>query len=670
MPPESDNKASEFPKNKPWKLGILAIGCILIIAIIVLVLHPGPAIQGENPVVIPPLTPAPDPRESSIAEDTTATLSPEKSGAVPVHVLEYADKPSNLISLGSLQFRISGGPSSSITHGGILYNLNAGDTVRLVIGSDTRGKIAISSERISTFAYDDVHLFINGDDKGSATVDSIMVNGYFQMVSTLILDTPAVPAWTRLDADGVANIPGISSTNRIQLINIQPYQGNLTLDNIVNTRYDGGADSYEITAATAVPVANFTGSPVHGIRPLTVRFTDHSSGNPTTWLWDFGDSNMTSSTLQNPVHLYQNAGNYTVRLTAKNAAGSNTVTKAGYISANLVTPPSAGFTASPTNGDQGLLVRFTDTSSNNPSSWLWEFGDGMTSTEQNPSHTYEGSGVFSVTLTASNAGGSSTVTRAGYISTGSVKPPVTGFTATPTTGSAGVVVRFSDTSGNTPTAWFWEFGDGGNSTLQNPAHAYTEPGTYSVRLTASNAGGSDMMTQDGYITVTVPPPYARFTGSPISGTIPLTVSFTDNSNNTPTSWLWDFGDGSTSDKKDPVHTYTTQGAHSVTLTSANAGGSSTVTRSSYIVANMITPTASFTAKPVSGIAPFAVQFTDTSTYYPTSWLWDFGDGGISSLQNPSHTYTVPGTYTVTLKVSNPVGSSSSSRANCVSVGNA
>ena len=670
MPPESDNKASEFPKNKPWKLGILAIGCILIIAIIVLVLHPGPAIQGENPVVIPPLTPAPDPRESSIAEDTTATLSPEKSGAVPVHVLEYADKPSNLISLGSLQFRISGGPSSSITHGGILYNLNAGDTVRLVIGSDTRGKIAISSERISTFAYDDVHLFINGDDKGSATVDSIMVNGYFQMVSTLILDTPAVPAWTRLDADGVANIPGISSTNRIQLINIQPYQGNLTLDNIVNTRYDGGADSYEITAATAVPVANFTGSPVHGIRPLTVRFTDHSSGNPTTWLWDFGDSNMTSSTLQNPVHLYQNAGNYTVRLTAKNAAGSNTVTKAGYISANLVTPPSAGFTASPTNGDQGLLVRFTDTSSNNPSSWLWEFGDGMTSTEQNPSHTYEGSGVFSVTLTASNAGGSSTVTRAGYISTGSVKPPVTGFTATPTTGSAGVVVRFSDTSGNTPTAWFWEFGDGGNSTLQNPAHAYTEPGTYSVRLTASNAGGSDMMTQDGYITVTVPPPYARFTGSPISGTIPLTVSFTDNSNNTPTSWLWDFGDGSTSDKKDPVHTYTTQGAHSVTLTSANAGGSSTVTRNSYIVANMITPTASFTAKPVSGIAPFAVQFTDTSTYYPTSWLWDFGDGGISSLQNPSHTYTVPGTYTVTLKVSNPVGSSSSSRANCVSVGNA
>jgi len=669
MSPESDNKKTPLPKISPRMAVAVAGAVVVIIAVVALILQPGPVTSGGAggiPAPIP-LAPAPEPFPQP---ETTAAPPLQDAGAAPVHILEYADKPSDLLTGGSIQFRVSGGTIQSITHGGTVYNLNGGDVVRLVIGMDTRGKIVTTHTWISTFAFDDVHLFINGEDKGSATVDSISVNGYDNLVSTLVLDTPATPAWTRLDADGVAIIPGISSTDRIQLINIRPYQGNLTLDNIVNTRYDGGADSYEITAATAVPVANFTGSPVHGVRSLTVRFTDHSSGNPTAWLWDFGDSNMTGSTLQNPVHLYQNAGNYTVRLTAKNAAGSNTVTKTGYISANTVTPPSAGFTATPTTGDQGLVVRFTDTSLNKPTSWLWEFGDGMTSMEQNPTHTYEGSGVFSVTFTASNAGGSSTVTRAGYISTGSVKPPVTGFTAAPTTGSAGVVVRFSDTSANTPTAWFWEFGDGGNSTLQNPAHAYTEPGTYSVRLTASNAGGSDMMTQDGYITVTVPPPYARFTGSPISGTIPLAVSFTDNSNNTPTSWLWDFGDGSTSDKKDPVHTYTTPGAHSVTLTSANAGGSSTVTRNSYIVANMITPTASFTAKPVSGKAPLAVQFTDTSTYYPTSWLWDFGDGGISSLQNPSHTYTVPGTYTVTLKVSNPVGSSSSSRANCVSVGNA
>ena len=496
--------------------------------------------------------------------------------------------------------------------------------------------------------------------------------GYDNLVSTLSLDTPSVSAWTRFEVNGVPIIPSVTNNSRIQIFNLKPHStGILNLDNRVTSYYDGGADSYLISPATVTPVASFSGTPTSGIRPLTVQFTDMSTNSPTSWLWNFGDGNTTQNNLQNPLHLYQNAGTYTVRLTAANSAGSNTITRTNYITANTMPPPVAGFTGSPTTGNQPLTVQFTDTSTNTPTSWLWNFGDGNAtgSTLQNPSHLYTAAGTYSVNLTATNAGGSNSFVRTSYITVNAIPAPVASFTATPTTGVTGVVVQLTDTSTNSPTSWLWDFGDGNTTgnTLQNPSHKYTAAGTYTVRLTATNGGGSNMATRTNYITVTIPPPYAAFTGSPVTGNVPLTVSFTDNSNNTPTSWSWNFGDGGTSAVRNPSHQYTTAGTYSVTLTAANAGGSTTATRTNYIVVTAVQPVAEFSGTPRTGVEPLTVTFTDASTNSPTSWLWDFGDGTTSTVQNPVHQYTSDGQYRVRLTATNSAGSDTESKNNYIDV---
>ncbi|WP_197061983.1 PKD domain-containing protein [Sinomonas humi] len=159
--------------------------------------------------------------------------------------------------------------------------------------------------------------------------------------------------------------------------------------------------------------------------------------------------------------------------------------------------------------------------------------------------------------------------------------------------------------------------------------------------------------------VPAPAPVASFTASPASGAAPLNVAFTDTSTGSPTSWAWDFGDGGTSTSQNPTHTYASAGTYTAKLTATNAAGSNST--SSPITVNAApAPVASFTASPTSGAAPLNVAFTDTSTGSPTSWAWDFGDGGTSASQNPSHTYSAPGTYTAKLTATNGAGSSSAS----------
>jgi len=246
-------------------------------------------------------------------------------------------------------------------------------------------------------------------------------------------------------------------------------------------------------------------------------------------------------------------------------------------------PPVANFSGNPTSGYIPLTVAFTDTSTNSPTSWSWTFGDGGTSTSQSPSHQYTTAGSYTVTLTATNAAGSDGETKTNYITANALpSPPVANFSGTPTSGTAPLTVAFTDTSTNTPTSWSWTFGDGGTSTVKNPSHQYTAAGTYTVSLTATNAGGSDGETKTNYITVSQPAPVANFTGSPTSGTAPLTVAFTDSSTNTPTSWSWTFGDSGTSTSQNPSHQYTSAGTYTVALTATNAGGSDGETKTNYI----------------------------------------------------------------------------------------
>jgi len=246
-------------------------------------------------------------------------------------------------------------------------------------------------------------------------------------------------------------------------------------------------------------------------------------------------------------------------------------------------------------------------------------------------------------------------------------PPVADFTGSPTSGCAPLTVNFTDLSTGDITSWDWDFGDDGTSTEQNPSHTYQIPGNYTVSLTVTGPSGSDTETKTDYISVTGAPT-ADFVGSPTSGTEPLTVSFSDLSTGSPTSWDWDFGDVGSSTQQNPTYEYTTAGTYTVTLTAANACGSDVIVKTDYITVNPCeAPTADFSGTPTTGCAPLTVSFTDLSIGDPTSWSWDFGDGGSSNEQNPTYEYTAQGTYTVTLMATNSCGSDGETKVDYIQV---
>ncbi len=162
--------------------------------------------------------------------------------------------------------------------------------------------------------------------------------------------------------------------------------------------------------------------------------------------------------------------------------------------------PTAAFTASPSSGTAPLTVQFTDTSAGSPTSWSWDFGDGGTSTSRNPSHTFA-AGTFSVTLRATNDGGSTSAARTISVSAAATRPTAA-FTASPSSGTAPLTVQFTDTSTGSPTSWSWSFGDGETSTSRNPSHIYTSGATFTATLTATNAAGSSSVSKA--ITVSTP----------------------------------------------------------------------------------------------------------------------------------------------------------------------
>jgi PGF-pre-PGF domain-containing protein len=184
------------------------------------------------------------------------------------------------------------------------------------------------------------------------------------------------------------------------------------------------------------------------------------------------------------------------------------------------TPVVADFTANTTTGTVPLTVQFNDTSAGDPApiSWIWDFGDGTTSTDQNPVKTYAFTGSFPVSLTASGMYGSNIKTRLSYIMV-TIPPPVADFTANTTSGLAPLTVQFTDASTGSPTMWNWTFGDlgtGNTSIAQNALHTYTKPGTYSVNLTVSNAGGNKSLIKTNYITVNPVSSSTSSTPSPVS----------------------------------------------------------------------------------------------------------------------------------------------------------
>ena len=161
----------------------------------------------------------------------------------------------------------------------------------------------------------------------------------------------------------------------------------------------------------------------------------------------------------------------------------------------MINLPVANFTASPVNGISPLTVQFNDNSSGSPSSWLWDFGDGTTSTEQNPTHNYTTAGKYNVNLTVGNTVGNDTLVQSNFITVHAYAPPVANFTMNKSWGVNNVTVQFNDTSvGQNVSSWYWDFGDGNTSADENPTHIYTTVGNYSVSLTVISPEGTSTKT--------------------------------------------------------------------------------------------------------------------------------------------------------------------------------
>jgi gliding motility-associated-like protein len=483
-----------------------------------------------------------------------------------------------------------------------------------------------------------------------------------------------------------------------------------------------------------LPSANFTSDLQSGCSPVVVKFQDLSTGNPQSWLWDFG--NGSTSTLQHPTTTYLNPGTYTVTLTATNANGSNTLRRTSYVT--VYSPPVADFRSDTLTGCFPLPVRFTDLSispgGNRIVAWQWDFGNGVTSTQQHPVITYTTAGSFAVTLKVTDDKGCSKVigrnayinvtqgvsasfsttpsvfcsapanlrfnnssTGAGALTynwdfgdgnTSSLATPSHTYTANGTynviltvsspigcsdtamreiqvggfqpdfiinnnNACPGKPVSFTNSSRPIPANVRWSFGDGATSTQQNPTHAYAAPGTYTVWMYNNYGACRDSISK--IVTITEPP-VAKFGANTTTGCHPdLTVNFTDSSSGA-SSWQWDFGDGTTSTAQNPSHTFNGYGNYNVTLIVQNANQcADTIVMSNFI--RLGKPQLAIRNLPVSGCVPYVLtpQAVITTTDPVTSVLWDFGDGTTSAVQQPTHTYTQQGTYTVKLFITTASG---------------
>jgi PKD repeat protein len=408
-------------------------------------------------------------------------------------------------------------------------------------------------------------------------------------------------------------------------------------------------------ASMSVLSSSFNFAPAAPTVGQSIQFVDTSTGDPTSWAWNFGDGS--TSTLRNPSHAYATAGAKTVVLTVTNSSSTTSASRTVTVAAAL----DAAFTYNPASPAVNQSIQFMDTSTGGPTSWSWNFGDGTTSALRSPNHAYATAGAKTVTLTVANSSGSDSVSRTVTVAAG----VVAAFSYSPAAPAVNQSVQFTDTSTGSPTSWSWSFGDGATSASRNPAHAFTAAGSYAVTLTASSATSSTSATRT--VTVTAGASVvAAFTASPAAAVEGQTVQFTDTSTGSPTAWAWDFNDGSTSGLRNPTHAFATAGSYAVTLVASNAGGSSSATKVVTVAVKPSDLSAAFTFSPGSPKIGDPVQFTDTSTGSPVVWLWDFGDGATSAVQNPSHSYSSTGSRTVTLTVSNSSGSNSASRTFTVS----
>lgn len=310
------------------------------------------------------------------------------------------------------------------------------------------------------------------------------------------------------------------------------YTPTITTNAILVVKRVSGSGTFSLVGTGPI-VANFTGAPTNGSVPLLVAFTNLSTG-ATNYLWNFGDGNFSSAT--NPANTYVTPGTYSVTLTAVGASGTNSFTRTSYIIATNPPGTLANFSGSPLSGMPPLAVTFTNTSTS-ATNFLWDFGDGQSSTATNAVHNYTNPGVFTVALTAIGNTGTNTLTRTNYITVTNFLPVTVNFAASPTNGFAPMLVTFTNLSANA-TNHLWDFGDGSFSSVLNPTHTFANAGLYTITLNSTGPGGSNSLTRVNFISVSNAPPLITAQPASLITTQGNNAAFTVSATGTALQYQW------------------------------------------------------------------------------------------------------------------------------------
>ncbi len=412
--------------------------------------------------------------------------------------------------------------------------------------------------------------------------------------------------------------------------------GNYTVT-LIARNAGGCADTLILSNLVRIarPAASFNLSSSSICAGTSVSFTNTSIG-AASYEWNFGD-NTTSTLATPPAKAYNTAGNYTIRLIAIHGSCRDTFIR----TLTVLQRPVANFTADSAAGCKvPHTVQFTN-SSTGASSYGWTFGDGGTSTQINPGHTYTTTGTRTVTLTATGPNGC-TATRTMSVPVVILTPTITAMPAGG--GCTGDTMRFTGAVSPPPypiSSYSWTFGDGGTGSGANTFHIYNTPGVYSVTLNILTVNGC-LFTRTINVNMSARPD-ASFTASPLNICVNEPVTFTNTSTGALTDF-WQFGDGIGSSSPNPVHRYQDTGTYTVRLIAFNNYCSDTVTEVDLI--RVTGPEAAFI--PVYSCTDrLSVAFTNNSVR-AVDYSWDFGDGNSSILQSPTHPYAAAGTYTVRL----------------------
>jgi len=431
-----------------------------------------------------------------------------------------------------------------------------------------------------------------------------------------------------------------------------------------------GTDSIVKTGFIAVtlpkkPVADFIANLTSIVTGSQVSFFDNSTNKPTSRKWTFDGGTPSTSTTNNASTTYNIAGTYNVKLVVSNAGGADSIIKTGYITVTIPQKPVVNFYTNTTNAIAGSNVCFHDSCLNNPTSWQWTFDGGTpsTSTEKNPCIKYTIPGTYDVTLTATNALGTDSQIKKGYMTILTAPKPNASFTVNTRNGVTGSYIYFRDISSNFPTSWKWTF-TGGTPSISTSSYdsvIYKNPGTYDVKLVASNASGSDSVISKGYIAISIPTkPIADFMTYSRNTEAGSSISFHDKSLNNPTAWKWTFDGGtpSTSTEKNPSVTYNTIGSYDVKLIVTNSAGSDTIIRKKYsVVLPLTVPVIDFTVDTRNPEVNSDITFTiiTNSSISYLRWTFEGGTPSTSSAYNPIIRYSKSGIYDVKFVAGNAVG---------------